>query len=81
VQQRKKTEGLATRGHEMGAKLGNSHRLAREAADELVISKPKGFFTCLICFLNALVLNWVSSEFLRITGTSQPNLKKGKDKT
>jgi hypothetical protein len=55
--------------------LENSHQLVIEAVDGLVISKPKGFLTCLICFLKTLVLNWVSSEFLRITGTSQPNLK------
>lgn len=61
--------------------LGNSHQLEIEAEDGLVISKPKGFLTCLICFLKTLALNWVSSEFLRMTGTSQPNLEKGENKT
>lgn len=60
--------------------MENSHQLVIEAEDGLVISKPKGFLTCLICFLKTLALNWASSEFLRITGTSQPNLKKGKNK-
>lgn len=60
--------------------LENSHQLVIEAVDGLVISKPKGFLTCLICFLKTLVLNWVSSEFLKITGTSQPNLNKNKNK-
>lgn len=56
--------------------LENRHQLVTEAEDGLVISKPKGFVTCLICFLKILALNCVSSEFLRSTGTSQPNLKK-----